>query len=86
MCIKLTAVYTQNKFGYWTGRIKSLPYIHVLDAEDLETAKVFLRIIAAEEMIVKYNKNNIRWDITKEEISYFKLDDDLRYSTLKTLL
>lgn len=83
--IKLEAVYTQQPNGRWKATIIDCPYITVEDAEDLCTAKVFLRIITAEE-ISQTSRHRVQWDITKEHINYYVRDDDSRLESLKSLL
>ncbi len=81
MKLRLESVYTQSYDGSWDAEIVDCPHIHVFKAEDLETARVFLKIITAEEVdyINKFwnrRKDGVArrkdWEITKETINYFK--------------
>jgi len=81
MKLRLDSVYTQSYDGTWSAEIVDHPHIRVDKAEDLETAKVFLRIIAAEEIDYinkylntdKYKKARRKeWDIVTETIHYFR--------------
>lgn len=79
--LKLTAVYKQGFNSMWEGYIEELPHIVVLNAEDLETAKVLLRILTAEEVedFTLTRNNRKKWDIVQEQIykfTYFEKDDN----------
>lgn len=68
--LKLVAQYNQNPNGTWDAFITDNQNIYVSRAEDLETARVILRIITAEE-ISQMSRVRANWDITREEINYF---------------
>lgn len=69
--IKLEAIYTQNLEGKWDAEIFEAPHINVIGAEDLETAKVILRIVAAEEVSqMAHRGRRLDWEISKETINY----------------
>lgn len=68
--IDLHAVYMETERGRWNATIHNHPYILVKDVEDLDTAKVLLRLYAAEELGAKYAPKRIDWNIETETINY----------------
>lgn len=83
--LKLTAKYRQTANGRWDASILCHKFISVVQAEDLETAKVILRIITAEEMGAS-SKRRVNWDIVKEIINHYVLDDATKQKDIKGLL
>lgn len=70
--IKLEALYTQQANGRWRAEIFEAPHIVVESAEDLESAKVILRIIASEEVAqMAHRGRRVDWEIIKETITYY---------------
>lgn len=68
--IHLEAIYNQKQNGRWQAEISEARHINVEDAEDLDTARVILRIITAEEVSQMHKNRRTDWDITKEIINY----------------
>ncbi len=73
---RLKAVYRQDEKGLWNAHIVSCPHIAVYSAEDLETAKVILRIITAEE-IAQMASVRTNWQIVEERIIHFERNKEL---------
>jgi len=82
---KLIAVYHQTDNGRWDAHIAYHTFISVVQAEDLETARVILRIITAEEMGAS-SKRRVNWDIVSEQINYYTPDDETKQNLAKGLL
>lgn len=83
--IKLTAIYTQTENGRWDAEILGHRHITVKQAEDLETARIILRIITAEE-VAQMSRVRANWDIVEERIYKHVLDDDSKTNLAKGLL
>jgi hypothetical protein len=71
--LNLMAKYKQTENGRWDAYVIGYKHITVEQAEDLETAKVILRIITAEEMGASSSRR-VDWDIGKEVILHY-VDD-----------
>ncbi len=80
---KLLAIYNQTSNGKWDAFISGYSFISVQQAEDLETARVILRIITAEEIGLN-NSKRIDWDITKEHIYKFDPESKKERFNVKT--
>jgi len=74
--IELAAKYTQTPNKKWDAYIKEYKNISVFQADDLEMARVILRIITAEEMTLT-SKNRVSWDITSEHINYYRIPQEV---------
>ena len=71
--ITLEAIYTQEANGRWRAEIYEAPHIVVESADDLESAKVILRIITSEEVAQMASRGRrADWEITKETVKYFE--------------
>ena len=69
--LKLKAKYRQNINSTWEAHIVNNTHIFVTSAEDLETARVILRIITAEE-VIRMRSVRTNWDIVEETIEYYR--------------
>lgn len=65
MFLSLTAVYKQNLDETWDAIIKDYPFILVENAEDIDSARLFLELYAAEEF--GNMKDRIDYGIEDEE-------------------
>lgn len=68
--IKLVAVYRETSGGRWNAYVSTHQNIRVYDAEDLDTARVILRIITAEEL-PGHSKRRVDWDFVEERVHYY---------------
>ncbi len=68
--IALTALYNQQPDKTWNATIQEAPHIKVMKAEDLETAKVVLRIITSEEMGYMHKNPRVNWEFIEERVRH----------------
>ena len=80
--LKLTAVYNQTQNQYWNAFIEQAPHIRVVQAEDLASARVILKIITAEEVAHLIHRRP-DYEIIKEEVNYYQLSDKERAEKLR---
>lgn len=58
----ITITYTENIFKEWSAAVNEYPKITVSKAKRLEIAKVFIEILAEEELgKIKINQEIINW-------------------------
>jgi hypothetical protein len=69
--LKLDAIYNQKDNGKWDCHIEEAPHICVIDASDLDTARVLLEIITAEEVEL-WTRKRQHFEIVREEIRYYQ--------------
>lgn len=73
--LKLVAKYIQNSSGTWDAYVIGYRQVVVEAAEDLETAKVILRIITAEELDSQRDRQRRNWDIIEEHIYHYNVNE-----------
>lgn len=66
----LTAIYTQKKNKRWDAIIEDCAHVSICNADDLESARVILKIIAAEEISQMWAGKRCNWEISREVINY----------------
>jgi len=84
--IKLNAVFIQRADRLWDASIVGIEHIQVVAAEDLETAKIWLDKITAEEIAQMTRGARANWMIDTVEVMHFTHSDTDKTNLLKNLI